>query len=112
MREGYTVSAAVLAEQARKVGGLVAELEAAAGAAGAVALTPTAFGDVAGEAASALDRLGTDGLEAVVAALNSLVETGSRLRTTAAEYERQEMDTRSAFGAIADPAAGSAGLTA
>lgn len=112
MREGYTVSTAVLAEQARKVGDLVAELQAAADTAGAVALTPAAFGDAAGEAASALDRLGTDGLDAVVAALNSLVETGSRLRATAGEYERQEMDTRSAFGALADPEAGSAGLTA
>ncbi|ANZ40409.1 hypothetical protein BBK82_34720 [Lentzea guizhouensis] len=98
MREGYTVSAAVLAEQARKVGGLVAELRAAAETAGAVALTPTAFGDAAGEAAAALDRFGTDGLDAVVAALNSLVETGSRLRATADEYERQETDTWSAFG--------------
>src|SRR5688500_2472612 len=110
MREGYTVSAAILAVQARKVGELVAELQAAADTAGSVALTPTAFGDTAAEAASALDRLGTDGLETVVAALNTLAETGSRLRATAGEYEQRETDGRSAFGALADPATGSEGL--
>ncbi|MGW6449852.1 hypothetical protein [Lentzea sp. NPDC055074] len=103
MLEGYTVSATVLAEQARGVGELVAELQAAADAAGSVALTPTAFGDAAAEAVTVLDQLGAEGLQAVVTALNTLVETGSRLRDTANEYARQEEDTRSSFGAIADP---------
>ncbi|MDX3658982.1 hypothetical protein PV646_16890 [Streptomyces sp. ID05-26A] len=104
MREGYAVSATVLAEQARGVGELVAELQLAADAVGSVSLTPGAFGDAAAEAVPVLDRLGFEGLETVVAALNTLVETGSRLRDTAEEYARQEAGVRSSFDSLADPA--------
>ncbi|WP_394619704.1 hypothetical protein JNUCC0626_11565 [Lentzea sp. JNUCC 0626] len=91
-------------EQARRVGELAAELQAAANTAGSVALTPTAFGDAAGAAVPALDRLGADALDAVVAALNALTETGSRLRATAQEYERRETNAVTSFGAVGEPA--------
>jgi hypothetical protein len=110
MRDGYTTSAAALAEQARKVGDALAELRTAADTAGSVTLTPTAFSEPAAEAVTALDRLGSDGLDTVVAALNSLTEAGARLRDSAIEYEQQETAGRSAFHELADP--GSPGLTA
>ncbi|MFD4673249.1 hypothetical protein ACFWNN_26240 [Lentzea sp. NPDC058450] len=110
MRDGYSVSASVLVEQARRVGELAAELQAAADAAGSIALTPTAFGDAAGAAVPALDRLGSDVLDAVVAALNTLTETGSRLRATAQEYEQRETDAVTSFGALGEP--DSSGLSA
>ncbi|HEX6357349.1 hypothetical protein [Actinophytocola sp.] len=108
MRESYTTSASALAEQARKVGDVLAELRTAADTAGSVALTSNAFGEPAAEAVTVLDRLGTAGLDTVVAAMNSLTEAGSRLRDTATEYEQQEAAGRSAYNELAEP--GSPGL--
>jgi hypothetical protein len=103
MQEGYTTSAAALAEQARKVGDALAELRAAADTAGSVALNRTAFGELGTDAAAALDRLGTDGLDTVVTAMNTLVETTSRLRGNAVEYERREASGESVFRTLDKP---------
>lgn len=112
MAEGYTTTDGVLAEQVRKVGDVLAELRAAAETAGSVALTSTAFGEQAIEAVAVLDRLGADGLDTVVSAMNTMVEIGARLRDTAVEYDRQEANARAAFARLADPMAGSSGLIA
>lgn len=110
MQDRYTTSDAVLAAQTRKVGDVLAELRAAAETAGSAALNRSAFGEPATEAAAALDRLGTDGLDTVVAAMNAVVETGSRLRGNATEYDQREDEGRTVFDGMVDPAAGSSGL--
>ena len=106
MQEGYTTSASVLADQARKVGDALAELRTAADAAGSVALNRTAFGELGTDAATALDRLGTDGLDTVVAAMNTLAEATSRLRGNAVEYERREGSGQSVFRTLDKPDGG------
>jgi hypothetical protein len=90
MADSFDVAAAALTQHARTLSRLADELRSALDEAGAVNMTPDAYGQTASRFATALDALARLGQETLRDGVEALENETTKVSETAAAYERHD----------------------